>query len=446
MEKKEIREVLEKNGIDGHVADLPVVDSILKKYCDGKSMAELNLIIRGLGKNKVLIAGIIIKQEEDGTLKLQAENSTSYFRTDKTGMEIEKIIEVTHEGERKLVRRGGIIREVFVDDQGERYTSEEIFLDNGHPHLNFAMGAKVRDKSGEPVYFNGDEALRTFDENMTFLRNGSKEQQTYYMESRRMLEATIQDEKISRLPPKERVRVLKEIKDDLEREYNDLCSLIELELDDHRNNLYLVQSIMKSKKIRESLGGELDEYKKKIVKYRISPNDYGEIFPRVLPYVFNDDSKKTEDERLQKEEDALVEKIYAYRKRNVELRARLDMTSEMADAIKTVYSKASNPFAEKNFLFRIALDKFERERERILKEKVAKRDDIKARNASVKKNRKDKREKEEFERRRQKQKEVTKKVAPVVKTDTVPVDEKKTKSDDDDDRGRRSIYTPAGKM
>ena len=122
------------------------------------------------------------------------------------------------------------------------------------------------------------------------------------------------------------------------------------------------------------------------------------------------------------------------------------MTSEMADAIKTVYSKASNPFAEKNFLFRIALDKFERERERILKEKVAKRDDIKARNASVKKNRKDKREKEEFERRRQKQKEVTKKVAPVVKTDTVPVDEKKTKSDDDDDRGRRSIYTPAGKM
>ena len=208
MEKKEIREVLEKNGMDGHVADLPVVDSILKKYCDGKSMAELNLIIRGLGKNKVLIAGIIIKQEEDGTLKLQAENSTSYFRTDKTGMEIEKIIEVTYEGERKLVRRGGIIREV-VDDQGERYTSEEIFLDNGHPHLNFAMGAKVRDKSGEPVYFNGDEALRTFDENMTFLRNGSKEQQTYYMESRRMLEATIQDEKISRLPPKERVRVLK---------------------------------------------------------------------------------------------------------------------------------------------------------------------------------------------------------------------------------------------
>ena len=445
MEKTSIKEIFERKGIDESLVDVPVIYSVLNLYSNDRN-TNFDVLVTKLSRNKVKIGTSIFTIRDDGTIRVDKEGYKDYSVTDKMGVEVENVIEVTNEGEHKKVRRDGTIREVLVTDQGEEYIGKSVYLDNGDFTLRYTA-VKVRDEKGEPIYFNAEDALRKFDDNMYYLRTGTIKQRIYYREARRRLEEAIQDEKISRLPLAERVKALRDIKDDLEVEYVSLCDLIEIDLADHRNNLYLVEKVMKSKKAREQFEEELDDYKNVIGRHRISANSSGETLPRVLPYLYSDDGKGSEESRFQKEEEALIEKIYEYRMRNAELRDRKDKVTEMVGAINPLYNKVADPNYKKGLILSLALRRYEKDRDEIDGERTKKKDLIKARTQRIAKLRKDKKDKERFERERQKQREA-RKVVDTVKPETPVKDDKKVVrgvDDEDDSRGSRSIYTPAGK-
>ena len=212
----------ERKGLSGDLTKLPIIEKLIRKYRNYSSKGDLVSLVTKVEPNILYIYDVCIRVMEDGTLRIQEKDSKEISITDKTGVEVERILEVTDKGERRLVRQDGVIREVVYSDQGVKPVTYEVFLDNGDIELKNAKGARIKDKVGEPVYFNAEDALKTFDENMLLLRNGTREQQIYYREARRKLEEVIQDEKISRLPINERIVALKELKADLADEYADL--------------------------------------------------------------------------------------------------------------------------------------------------------------------------------------------------------------------------------
>ena len=138
----------------------------------------------------------------------------------------------------------------------------------------------------------------------------------------------MREEKIYRLPLKGQVEAFREFKNDLASEYKHLCDIIELDLEAHRIDLDFIGKISKFPKLKNDFAEKLLDYRARVAKQRIKPDEDGEIYPWILDYRHTDSPEDANDLQLQSERNNLEEKIFEYNKRNAELRARHDMTTE----------------------------------------------------------------------------------------------------------------------
>ena len=118
----------------------------------------------------------------------------------------------------------------------------------------------------------------------------------------------MREEKIYRLPLKEQVEALRELKNDLAREYKHLCDLIELDLAEHRTDLEFIRKISKFPKIKEDFAEKLQDYRARVAKQRVGSDEDGEIYPRILEYRYADSPEDANDLQLQTERNNLEEK------------------------------------------------------------------------------------------------------------------------------------------
>lgn len=411
MDNGKIRVVLDDLGLSEGLVDLPIImdaiDSARAMHGDTEDIAQF---IEVTSPTHFRIGSATFNFRDDGTIRVDRAGFSGHYIANRLGIEVEHIREQDAEGERKVVRRDGLLVEVKVTDQGETEIGTSKTLDNGNPIFHHAYGGKQVRYNGRAFYFNPEDVLNDFDRNARRLQYGTVEQQNYRRELRIKVEQAMQDEKISRLPLNKQVEALRDIKDDLEREYKYLCDIIELDLSAHRTNLDFIQKIARFPKLKNGFADKINEYKQRVAKQRIKPDEYGEIYPRILPYSYAEDKGQPDEIRLQAERNALEEKIYVYRKRNAELRARHDRTTEMLRAMVPVYNAVADEHYPKGFvinaLFSGILERYERDSKAIRQAKEERCEAERIRTASIKKARKDKKERAKFDARRREEKKV----------------------------------------
>lgn len=410
MDKRKLESIFVDLGISEGLVNLHVVHDAIAEAC-GVEVNDDDAISDDVAKHiKVInyrtfkVDGITFNVRDDGTLKIERDGVPGYSVTNNLGIEVEMVLEQNDEGERKLVRRNGTIREVFVTDQGEEYVDGQVRLDNGHPFISKAIGKTIR-KDDKPVYFNTEEVLRNFDENTEYLQYGSVQDRIYRRELRKKIEERMQDEKVSRLPLPDQVEALKEILSDLEDEYEDLCAFIELDLEEHRNNLDFIGKAMRFPKVKDDFAGRFEDYGRRVAKQKLDLNVKLNPVTRLTEIVVGDVPKKPDDSKLQRDRDKIEESIYYYRKRNEYLRARYDSTQEMVRAMVPVYNAVGNANYNRGIIFNGVFRRYEKINEEIRGKKAAKREYIEKREAIVRHRRKNEKDKKEFDARRKNPKE-----------------------------------------
>lgn len=402
MNIEKVKEVAEQAGLDEGYLNLPVVYDALRDvgyvYEDEN---DIKNAIEVKGDRAFRIGSATFKIRNDGKIEISRSGFSGYYVANEYGFEFEHIHEVTGKSERKSVRGDGTIKEIEVTDQGETVVDKSVTLDNGHPVFHKARGRYV-EFLGSPMYFNPDEVLRDFDEHTGRFHYSTASQKRYCRELRKKVEERMQDAKIARLPLKEQVAALNDLKDDLEREYRNLCDFIELDLEAQRANLDFIERAFKLKSVKKDFAEELHAYRIRVKAQRIDPYGDGEIYPRILPYTnpYVEDRGQPEDIRLLTERNALEEKIYEYRKRNAELRARKDRTTEMISAMVPLYNAIASEQYPKGFILRYILKRYEKISGRIQAKKEEKAEDVRVRELNIIKRREDKKEKARFVERR----------------------------------------------
>ena len=440
MNKEEFRRIFDDLGLSEGLVDLPIVmDAIESVSTMNGEIEDISKFIEVSSSTHFRIGGVSFDLREDGTIRVDRSGFSGHYIANKLGIEVEHIREQNADGELKTVRRDGLLVDVKVTDQGETEIGTSKILDNGNPIFHCAYGGKQVRFMGTAYYFNPDEVLLDFDRKSRRLRYGTTEQQIYCRELRIKVEQAMQDEKISRLPLAEQVEVLREIKDDLEREYTYLCDIIELDLSAHRTNLNFIEKIARYPKLKNNFAEKLQEYKQRVERQRIKPNEYGEIYPRILPYSYKEDKGQPDDIRLKAERNALEEKIYVYRKRNAELRARHDRTTEMLSAMVPVYNAVADEHYPKGFLintlFNGILERYERDIKKIRQAKEERCETERRSTASIKQRRKDKKEKKKFDaRRKEGEIVVTPEADKKIEEKIIPITEGKGLDDGDNDQ------------
>ena len=405
MDKRKIRTIFEKLGLGEQLVDLPIVyDAIERVRTVRGNTEDIAEFIKVTTPTRFRIGGVSFDVREDGTIKVEREGFTGHYIANKLGIEVEHIREKTIDGVKKTVRRDGQLKEIWITDQGETEIGTSKILDNGNPIFHHAYGGTDVRRMGRPVYFDPNEVLMDFDRNTRTLQYGTVEQQRYRREARIQLELTMREEKIYRLPLKEQVEGLRQLKDDLEREYKHLCDIIELDLEAHRIDLDFIGKISKFPKLKNDFAEKLQDYRARVAKQRIKPDEDGEIYPRILDYRHTDSPEDANDLQLQSERNNLEDKIYEYKKRNAELRARHDMTTELLSAMVPLYNAVADEHYPKGFvigvLFDGILERYERDREKIRHAKGEKCEQYRSETISIEKARRDKEEKRKFDARR----------------------------------------------
>ena len=440
MDKGKLRGIFDDFGLSEGLVDLPIIkdaiEDVISMHGDTEDIAKY---IEVTNPTCFRIGSAKFDFRDDGTIRVDRAGFSGHYIANSLGIEVEHIREQNAEGELKTVRRDGLLVDVKVTDQGETEIGTSKILDNGNPIFHNAYGGKQVRFMGKTFYFNPDEVLLDFDRNSRSLRYGTIEQQIYRRELRVKVEQAMQDEKISRLPLAEQVEALREIKDDLEREYTYLCDIIELDLSAHRTNLSFIEKIARYPKLKNDFAEKLQEYKQRVERQRIKPNEYGEIYPRILLYSYKEDKGQPEDIRLNAERNTLEEKIYVYRKRNAELRARHDRTTEMLSAMVPVYNAVADEHYPKGFLintlFNGILERYERDIKKIRQAKEERCETERRSTASINQRRKDKKEKEKFDARRKEEKTV---VTPgqdkKIEEKVIPITDGKGLDDGDNDQ------------
>lgn len=405
MDKAKIRTIFEDLGLDEQLVDLPIVyDAIENARAVRGNTENIAEFIKVITPTRFSIASVSFDVRDDGTIKVERAGFSGHYIANKLGIEVEHVREKTAEGVKKVVRRDGQLKEVWVTDQGETEVGTSKLLDNGNPVFHHAYGGTDVRRLGKPIYFDPNEVLLDFDRNTRTLQYGTVGQQRYRREARIQLELAMREEKIYRLPLKEQVEALRELKNDLAREYKHLCDLIELDLAEHRTDLEFIRKISKFPKIKEDFAEKLQDYRARVAKQRVGPNEDGEIYPRILEYRYADSPEDANDLQLQTERNNLEEKIYEYKKRNAELRARRDRTTEMVSAMNPLYNAVADEHHQKGFvvgiLFNRILERYKKDSAKIQQAKEEKCERYRRDTVSIQNARKDREEKRKFDARR----------------------------------------------
>ena len=405
MDKAKIRTIFEDLGLDEQLVDLPIVyDAIENARAVRGNTENIAEFIKVITPTRFSIASVSFDVRDDGTIKVERAGFSGHYIANKLGIEVEHVREKTAEGVKKVVRRDGQLKEVWVTDQGETEVGTSKLLDNGNPVFHHAYGGTDVRRLGKPIYFDPNEVLLDFDRNTRTLQYGTVGQQRYRREARIQLELAMREEKIYRLPLKEQVEALRELKNDLAREYKHLCDLIELDLAEHRTDLEFIRKISKFPKIKEDFAEKLQDYRVRVAKQRVGPDEDGEIYPRILEYRYADSPEDANDLQLQTERNNLEEKIYEYKKRNAELRARRDRTTEMVSAMNPLYNAVADEHHQKGFvvgiLFNRILERYKKDSAKIQQAKEEKCERYRRDTVSIQNARKDREEKRKFDARR----------------------------------------------
>ena len=405
MDKAKIRTIFEDLGLDEQLVDLPIVyDAIENARAVRGNTENIAEFIKVITPTRFSIASVSFDVRDDGTIKVERAGFSGHYIANKLGIEVEHVREKTAEGVKKVVRRDGQLKEVWVTDQGETEVGTSKLLDNGNPVFHHAYGGTDVRRLGKPIYFDPNEVLLDFDRNTRTLQYGTVGQQRYRREARIQLELAMREEKIYRLPLKEQVEALRELKNDLAREYKHLCDLIELDLAEHRTDLEFIRKISKFPKIKEDFAEKLQDYRARVAKQRVGPDEDGEIYPRILEYRYADSPEDANDLQLQTERNNLEEKIYEYKKRNAELRARRDRTTEMVSAMNPLYNAVADEHHQKGFVVRILfnriLERYKKDSAKIQQAKEEKCERYRRDTVSIQNARKDREDKRKFDARR----------------------------------------------
>lgn len=405
MDKAKIRTIFEDLGLDEQLVDLPIVyDAIENARAVRGNTENIAEFIKVITPTRFSIASVSFDVRDDGTIKVERAGFSGHYIANKLGIEVEHVREKTAEGVKKVVRRDGQLKEVWVTDQGETEVGTSKLLDNGNPVFHHAYGGTDVRRLGKPIYFDPNEVLLDFDRNTRTLQYGTVGQQRYRREARIQLELAMREEKIYRLPLKEQVEALRELKNDLAREYKHLCDLIELDLAEHRTDLEFIRKISKFPKIKEDFAEKLQDYRVRVAKQRVGPDEDGEIYPRILEYRYADSPEDANDLQLQTERNNLEEKIYEYKKRNAELRARRDRTTEMVSAMNPLYNAVADEHHQKGFvvgiLFNRILERYKKDSAKIQQAKEEKCERYRRDTVSIQNARKDREDKRKFDARR----------------------------------------------
>ena len=174
MDKAKIRTIFEDLGLDEQLVDLPIVyDAIENARAVRGNTENIAEFIKVITPTRFSIASVSFDVRDDGTIKVERAGFSGHYIANKLGIEVEHVREKTAEGVKKVVRRDGQLKEVWVTDQGETEVGTSKLLDNGNPVFHHAYGGTDVRRLGKPIYFDPNEVLLDFDRNTRTLQYGT---------------------------------------------------------------------------------------------------------------------------------------------------------------------------------------------------------------------------------------------------------------------------------